>query len=64
MFFRPVSIDWVLRFPDGMVPKSMCSAIYCGKLYEWMEYTEDLTFGRCEGNNGKIYEVLLIGVGK
>ena len=31
------------------------------QFFEWMEYTEDLTFGHCEGNNGRIYECVVLG---
>ena len=37
---------------------------YATKFFEWMDYTEDLTIGQCEGNNGKIYEGLVLGVAK
>ena len=31
------------------------------QFFEWMEYTEDLTFGHCEENNGRIYECVVLG---
>ena len=57
-------MNWVLRFPDALVPKTWRSMTYATKFFEWMEYTEDLTIGQCEGNNGKIYEGLVLGVAK
>ena len=57
-------MNWVLRFPDAIVPKTLRSLAYASKFFEWMDYTEDLTFGQCEGNNGKIYEGLVLGVAK
>jgi len=63
-FQKPISMNWVLRFPDALVPKTWRSMTYATKFFEWMEYTEDLTIGQCEGNNGKIYEGLVLGVAK
>ena len=57
-------MNWVLRFPDALVPKTWRSMTYATKFFEWMDYTEDLTIGQCEGNNGKIYEGLVLGVAK
>ena len=47
--------------PDCMLSKSVLSNVYGMQFFEWMEYTEDLTFGHCEGNNGRIYEGVVLG---
>ena len=57
-------MNWVLRLPDKLVPKALLTSAYAAKFFEWMDYTEDLTHGQCEGNNGKIYEGLVLGVAK
>ena len=54
-------MNWILSFPDCMVSKSLLLNAYSMKFFEWMEYVEDLTFGHCEGNNGKIYEAVVLG---
>ena len=54
-------MNWILSFPDCMVSKSLLLKAYSMKFFEWMEYLEDLTFGHCEGNNGKIYEAVVLG---
>ena len=54
-------MDCVLSFPDCMLSKSVLSNVYGMQFFEWMEYTEDLTFGHCEGNNGRIYECVVLG---
>ena len=59
--FSPVSMNCVLSFPDCMLSKSVLSNVYGMQFFEWMEYTEDLTFGHCEGNNGRIYECVVLG---
>jgi len=47
-----------------MLSKSVLSNVYGMQFFEWMEYTEDLTFGHCEENNGRIYECVVLGVAK
>ena len=59
--FSPVSMNCVLSFPDCMLSKSVLSNVYGMQFFEWMEYTEDLKFGHCEGNNGRIYECVVLG---
>ena len=54
-------MNWVLRLPDILVPKKLQLEIYTGKFFEWMSYTEDLMHGQCEGNNGKIYDAMILG---
>ena len=54
-------MNWILRFPDILVPKSLILGTYSMNFFEWMNYTEDLTFDQCQGNNGRIYEGLVLG---
>ena len=54
-------MNCVLSFPDCMLSKSVLSNVYGMQFFEWMEYTEDLTFGHCEENNGRIYECVVLG---
>ena len=56
--------NWMLRFPDALVPKTLRLFVYCGKCFEWMQYNDQSTFEQCEENNGKIYEGLVLGVAK
>ena len=57
-------MTWILKFPDVLVPKTILSNAYFLKLFEWMDYTGDLTFAQCEANNGKIYEGVVVAVAK
>ena len=54
-------MNCVLSIPDCMLSKNVHSNVYGMQFFEWMEYTEDLTFGHCEGNNGRIYEGVVLG---
>ena len=52
---------WVRSYLNTTVSKSVLSNVYGMQFFEWMEYTEDLTFGHCDGNNGRIYEGVVLG---
>ena len=55
-------MNWILSLPNVLVPKSLQLAIYCGKFFEWMSYGDfNLAFDQCEGNNGRIFENLILG---
>ena len=49
----------MLSFP--CISKGLRLAVYGMIFFEWMNYTEDLTFDQCQGNNGKIYESIALG---
>ena len=49
----------MLSFPCAS--KGLLLAVYGMIFFEWMNYTEDLTFDQCQGNNGKIYESIALG---
>jgi len=58
----PPNMNWILSLPNVLVPKSLQLAIYCGKFFEWMSYGDfNLAFDQCEGNNGRIFENLILG---
>ena len=62
VFRPPPNMNWILSLPNVLVPKSLQLAIYCGKFFEWMSYSDwNLAFNQCEGNNGRIFENLILG---
>ena len=54
-------MNWVLRFPDFLVPKKLRMEIYFGEFFEWIDYKEELMHEQCEGNNGKIFDCMILG---
>ena len=58
------SLSWMLNLPSFMLSKKFLRILHVSKFIEEIEYKLTKGFDQCQGNNGKIYFGMAVGVAR